>query len=83
MRASFLTKPSTCTAKTQTSLYISLHLRYMGNENNYVFKLLVTSHQIGQTYPSNCYAYIVLLLLLLLLLYLEMICPGDCCNLKA
>ena len=62
------------------SSLISLHLRYMGNENNTSFKLLVTSHQIGQT---NCYAYIVLLLLLLLLLlYLEMICPGDCCNLK-
>ena len=56
----------------------------MGNENN---TSLVTSHQIGQTYPSNCYSYIVLSLLLLsllllLLLYLEMICPDGCCIFK-
>ena len=44
------------------SSLIRLHLRYMGNEHN--TSLLVTSHQIGQTYPSNCYAYIFLLLFL-------------------
>ena len=40
------------------SSLISLHLCYMGNEHNTSFKLLVSSHQNGQTYPSNCYAYI-------------------------
>ena len=45
----------------------------------------MASHQIGQTDPSNCYAYILLLLLLLLsllllllLLHLEIICPDGC-----
>ena len=48
----------------------------------------MTSHQIGQTDPRNCYANILLLLLLLLLslllllLYLEMICPDGCCIFK-
>ena len=49
----------------------------------------MTSHQIGQTYPSNCYAYILLLLLLFIFFiyfyfcfFLEIICPDSCCNLK-
>ena len=63
------------------SSLICLHLRYMGNEHK-TSLLLVSSHQNGQTDPSNCYAYIffiivIFYLFIYLFFFLEMICPDS------